>query len=221
MRAWPIWVSAVLAGCANVGVLESADTLGKGRWEVGAEVGSQAQVGFDSLQLYGVAGVSGRYGVTDRLDVGARLGPSGGELNTKVMLTPRERVVVSVAPFLAGTGSAPSGLLFVFANAGVPVLIGVRLSETVQLVIAPRVHDSLSVLVAGSAGATVNTFFLGLALGVALRLKTFKLIPSVGALAPVATTTWRSDVPSGTVWGDGRWTMQASVAFTFGSARRW
>ena len=65
----------------------------------------------------------------------------------------------------------------------------------------------------------MNTFSLGGAVGVAVKVKRFQFIPDLGFLAPLATTTWRSDLPSGTVWGQGRWTFQANVTITLGSVR--
>lgn len=210
----------VLNGCASVSILQSAETVGRGRWEVAAEVSSQAQVGTDSLSLYPMGGIAGRYGVTDAFDVGARIGPSGTELNAKVMLTPRTGgAIVSIAPLVAGTFWIPGGVRLGTAQAAIPVLIGIPLSPRLELILAPRVHDSLFFLEAGQAGATVNTFFAGLAVGVAVQLGRFKIIPDVGFLAPLATTTWRYDLPSGTVWGQSRWTAQASVAVILGRAK--
>lgn len=207
------------SGCASVGVFQSADTLGRGRWELAAEVSSQAQASTDSLSLYPAVGVAARVGVSEAVDVGARLGPSGFEGLVKVMLTPRGGTVVSLAPTVGGTFSAPSGLILGTAQAALPVLIGVPLSPRVQLVFAPRLHDSLFVLSAGQAGGTVNTFSLGAAVGLVVRLRRFKLIPDVGFLAPIATTTWRSDLPTGTAWVQGRWTFQLNLTFTVGSTR--
>ncbi len=209
----------LLTGCASVGVFQQPETLGKGRWQVSAELSSQAQAGLDSLTLFPMVGVTGRYGVTEHFDLGVKIGPSGLETQAKVMLTPREGIVVSLAPLIGGTFSMPSGLIFGTGQVALPVLIGVPLSKRVQLIFAPRVHDGLLVLSAGQAGGTVNTFSLGGAVGVAVKLERFQIIPDVGFLAPLATTTWRSDLPTGTVWGQGRWTFQANVTVTFGSVR--
>lgn len=208
-----------LSGCATVGVFQAPQTLGKGRWQVAAELGSQAQAATDAIALYPVFGVTGRYGVSETVDVGARLGPSGLELQGKVMLTPRTGTVVSLAPSVGGTFAVPSGLVLGSAQAAIPVLIGVPLGPRAQLIFAPRVHDTLLVLFAGQAGATVNTVSLGGAIGVAIPIKRLQLIPDVGFLAPIATTTWRSDLPPGTAWVQGRWTFQANLTVTFGSAR--
>lgn len=219
MRATVVLCFCLLSGCASVGVFQSAETLGRKQWELAAEVSSQAQASHDSLSLYPMGGVAFRYGVHESVDVGARLGPGGFELLSKFMLTSRDGVVVSVAPSAGGTFWVPSGLVLATGQLSVPVLVGVPLGKRVQLVLAPRVHDSLFVLSAGQAGGTTNTLFAGAAVGVAVKLGRFKVIPDVGFLAPLATTTWRSDLPPGTVWGQGRWTFQGNVTFTLGSAR--
>lgn len=208
--------SLVLTGCASVGVFQSAETLGKKNWEVAVELSSQGQANFDSLSLYPMSAVSFRYGVVDRLDLGLRGGPAGVEVMSKVMLTNREGIHVSLAPSVGGTFSLPGGIAVGTTQVSLPVLIGIPLGKRVQLVLAPKVHDSVFLMSAGQAGGTVNTVFLGTGVGVVVRLGRFKIIPDVGFLAPLATTTWRSDLPAGTVWGQGRWVFQGNLTFTLG-----
>lgn len=221
MRAALVAFLVCSSGCASVGVFQSAETLGKKKWELAAELTSQAQANLsppDALSVYPMGALAFRYGIVDRVDLGVKFGPGGFELGTKVLLTGRDGVVVSVAPSLAGTLWAPSGLWIGTAQVSVPVLIGVRLSERVQLVFAPRVHDSVYGLNAGQAGGTLNMLMLGGAVGVVVKLGRFKVIPDVGVLGPpLATTTWRSDLPTGTVWGQGKWTFQFNVTLTLGS----
>ena len=38
-------------------------------------------------------------------------------------------------------------------------------------------------------------------------------------LAPIATTTWRSDLRPGTAWGEGRWTVQGNLSFALGNSK--
>jgi len=220
------WLSLLLmvfgSGCASVGLFQSPETLGRKNWELAAELTSQAQANLappDALSVYPMGAVAFRYGLVDRVDLGVKYGPGGFELGTKVMLTGREGVVVSIAPSVAGTLWVPSGLLVGTAQVSVPVFIGVPLSQRVQLVFAPRVHDSVYGLNAGQAGGTLNMLMLGGAVGVVVRLGRFKIIPDVGVLGPpLATTTWRSDLPTGTVWGQGKWTFQFNVTLTLGKA---
>ncbi len=213
-------VPLLCCGCASVGVMQSAQTLGKKHWELALEGTAQAQANSDSISLYPLGGVAFRYGVAEAVDIGARLGPLGLELNGKFMFTKREsKVIVSLAPGLGGTFAVPSGILMGTFQFTLPLLIGINLSKRLELVIAPRLHDTLAGISAGQAGGLVNTFYAGAALGLVVRVWRFKLIPDVGFLAPLATTTWRSDLPPGTAWAHGRWVLQANFTVTFGSAR--
>lgn len=208
------------SGCASVGVFQSAQTLGRKNWELGVELSSQAQTSFDSLSLYPLSAVQFRYGVAEAVDVGIRVGPAGLEATSKFMFTQRGAPVhVSLAPSVGGTFWVPSGIALGTGQASLPLLIGVDVSERAELIFAPKVHDSLFAMSAGQAGGTVNQLFLGAAVGVALKFGRFKVIPDFGFLAPVATTTWRSDLPPGTAWFYGRWTFQANVSVSLGRAR--
>ena len=210
----------LLSGCASVGVFQQAETLGRKQWELGVELSSQAQTSFDSLSLYPLSAVVFRYGLAEAVDVGVRVGPAGVEATSKFMFTPRAgQVHVSLAPSVGGTFSVPSGIAIGTGQASVPLLIGVDVGERAQLIFAPKVHDSLFAMSAGQAGGTVNLVFLGAAVGVALKFGRFKVIPDLGFLAPVATTTWRSDLPPGTRWFYGRWTFQANVSVSLGFGR--
>jgi hypothetical protein len=210
-------LALALSGCASVGVFQSAETLGRKNWELGVELSSQAATSFDSLSLYPLSGVHFRYGVAEPVDLGLRVGPAGVEVSSKFMLTARHNaVIVSLAPSLGGTFSVPSGIAIGTGQASLPVLIGVPLSQQLQLVLAPKLHDSVFAMSAGQAGGTVNQVFLGGAVGLVIRLSRFKIIPDLGFLAPIATTTWRSDLPPGTAWFQGRWTFQFNVTLTLG-----
>ena len=76
----------LLTGCASSAVFSNARTLGAGNFEgvvepqyIGGAVGGEA-VGIPTLA------VSGRYGVSDRVDLGARRGGSGLTLLSKFRL---------------------------------------------------------------------------------------------------------------------------------------
>src|SRR5581483_1166003 len=113
---WALFV--VLTGCASVGALQPAQTLGKNNVQVGLEVSEQALVSKDVLTVYPMLGVSARYGLFDRLDVGIRFGPSAFEAQVKAQLTPREpnRVIVSVAPLATLDWADNDGVALRFYN---------------------------------------------------------------------------------------------------------
>ena len=78
------------SGCASIGSMQTADTLGKGNFQFAVEPGvwgatsiSEDVDGFAVPHLDFAA----RYGVSETVDIGARLGSSLAELQTKFLLT--------------------------------------------------------------------------------------------------------------------------------------
>src|SRR5947209_17644535 len=102
-----------------------------------------------------MVGASVRYGVSDRFDVGGGIGPSGLEVATKVQLTsPTSSTVVSVVPALGGTGTYANDIVLLVYQADLAVLIGVEAPRDMQVVIAPRVHETF---VGGAIGPSAST----------------------------------------------------------------
>lgn len=182
----------VLAGCVSLSGVQPAHTLGKGRVQVGLEPGLSALAEAHAPLLpQPVVDVSLRYGALERLDLGARLGQSGLEVSTKVMLTPRRwPVVISLAPSLGGTllvSGTPPGVSHQAFVAALPVLLGVRLGPH-QLVVGPRAQVVL--LVPNDATqAPLRALLVGGSLGVALRVsRAVAVMPEV-AVMPAVTRT--------------------------------
>lgn len=181
---------ALLSGCVAISSVQTADTLGPGRLQVGLEPGvaGVAQQGPPSLVLAPAADVAVRYGVFERLDVGGRFGQSGLELQAKVMVTPAAwPVAVSLAPQLAGQLRFASTLAVTgqILNVGLPLLIGVRLGPH-QLVLGPRLH-LFSTLPADAQEGGSRLLAAGGSLGVALRVsRAVAVMPEVALLVPIA-----------------------------------
>ncbi len=179
---------AVLSGCATVGTFQTADTLGTGGFQMGIEpswwgvAASGEAVGF----LHG--GVSGRYGVNDRLDVGGRIGSSGMEILFKYQFTDPATggPIVSIAPSGGGFGALGAGGGAGLLAFQVPVIIGFPTAGGSQFVLAPKVHEYL--VLAGDSGdsASVSMTSLGASVGYAARLGPgFRLLPEVAFVYPV------------------------------------
>src|SRR5437868_24669 len=93
-----------LSGCVTMGSVQRAGTLGKGNFEFGVEPGfwgglvTSRDLGVGNLYLPSV-NFSGRYGVSDRFDIGGRI---GGDLMlmAKILLTDPESttLAMSLAP---------------------------------------------------------------------------------------------------------------------------
>lgn len=213
-------VIAWLSGCTSVGAFQRAETLPPGAMEASIESSLGLTVGRDTFTTVPMGGVRGRFGLAERVDLSVRLGPMGLEAQPKIMLTARDGpVVVSLAPSVGGTFVAPNNLFGGALHASLPVYVGVRLSNGHQLVLVPRLHDALTTLSAGSVGGTVNVFSVGGAVGLALAIGQLEIVPDVGVLIPVTTTTWRSDLPTGTALGSAKVTFQSNLTFSFRSRR--
>lgn len=178
-------VCCLSTSCVSTSSVQTAETLGRGRFQVALEPGvtavGQTERPFAFAPL---ADLSVRYGLFERMDVGARVGQAGLEVQARVMVTPREwALLVAVAPSIAGSlrldqRLAVTGLL---TTAALPLLIGVRLGAH-QLVLGPRVQ----VVTAAPAGSLLP--LAGGSLGLALQLSpAVTLMPELSVLVPWAT----------------------------------
>lgn len=211
---------AIASGCTSVGAFQRAETLPPRAMEASIETSLQLTVGRDTFTSVPMSGVRGRFGLSDRADLTVRLGPIGLEVQPKFMLSARDaRVIVSLAPSLGGTFVAPNNLFGGALHVSLPVYVGVALANGHQLVLVPRLHDAVTTLSAGQVGGTVNVLSIGGAVGLALALGKIELVPDVGVLVPLTTTTWRSDLPTGTALGSAKIAVQSNLTFSFRSQR--
>lgn len=167
-----------LLACATIGTLQRAQTAGEDQLQVALEPGLYGvqEGGETGLLPYG--NVAARYGVTDALDVGARVGFSGAELQAKWRITPADApVVVAVAPNAGGLFLGEANLV----TAQVPVLVEVPLGAH-ALVLGPKAW----MLSAGAGDSRASLLALGGSVGLALRLgPSFVLLPEYAAVRPV------------------------------------
>ncbi len=204
-------------GCANVGALQRPNTVGAGNGELALELSEQALFNRDTVQAFPMAGIAGRYGVTDSLDLGGRLGPSGFELQAKGLLDgPEARYPVSLAPSAGVSVLDTGGVALRFYNFALPLLVGVPLPRGHQLVVAPRVADSVSFIGAGSAHGLINVLAAGVSVGVALHVWRLWLIPELGVQTPLLTSADRTDVSGGSAVGGARSTAQGNFTVVWG-----
>lgn len=151
-----------------------------------------------------------RHGLTERIDIGGKVGVLGGELSAKMVLTTGD-VSVALLPS-AGLGFAPLATdedIVPYASFGLPVLFGFRLGAH-ELVAAPRllVQSSPAESVSGER-LDIGTVVLlpGGTLGLRLELDGYVVFPELGCYAVYA-----ADVGSweGFVW-------QGGIGVQFGS----
>ena len=199
------------AGCATVGTFETASTLGKGQFEVGASSSVVSMDAGDDYSFpYPLLDMVGRYGVSDRVDISVGLGTAGTSVGTKVQLTSPENALahVSVAPRLT---YAP--FLASVAQVDVPVLIGIPLAKH-ELVFAAKVHDysvfagDSSVSVWSAGGSAAFSFQLG---------KYVRVMPEYALLVPVYGSAAAFDEEASGELDSGVTLSQFTLGLNFGS----
>ena len=129
--------------------------------------------------------LSGRYGITDRFDLGGRFGTSLIELHGKVMFTDPadpEALQIAFAPQLGGifVGAAGESAGYGWLNA--PVLFDIPVGQH-DIVVGPRVHTTF----AGGGGGGGVLFSIGSSIGFAAKVgNTARILPELAVVVPLA-----------------------------------
>ena len=208
----------LLGGCATMGTFQNAETLGKGKWEVGIEPSMWGAASESATVMYPHAGVSARVGLSDRIDVGGRVGSSGIELSGKFGLTDREsNVPVSIAPSVGGLALGAGSTSFSIIALQVPVLVGLRMGEN-EVVLGPKVHLWSFGASVDNSGASAAIWSLGASAGYSARVgPTVRLIPELAVLRPIVVTG-ATDTTSDTVGVDSAGVLlQVGLGIVIGS----
>lgn len=175
------------SGCATIGTVQTAGTLGDGDVQVAMEPALWGHTGTAPFLVPHV-NLAVRYGVGERFDVGARFGSSGFEITTKGQVTDpaRDGPIVSFAPSFGGAsvGGGESRLGVVFLQ--MPVLLGIPVGAGHELVLAPKVHDWYLFAGALGAEADANLLSVGGSVGFAARAgPRFRILPELAVVVPV------------------------------------
>jgi hypothetical protein len=215
-----LFVLFLLSGCASVGALQPAQVSGRGKGQVGLEMSQQATWNRGAFVSYPMVGVSGRYGVSDRVDLGGRVGPTGLEAQVKVQLSAPTSpgVIFSLAPSVGFAATEANEVKLRYLNIALPLLIGVPLPRGHQLLLSPRVFNTLYNLEGGSISGTLNTVSLGASVGVAFRVWKLWLIPEFGVAHPMLVTTVNSSGTGGTFAIGAATTFQLNFSVLWGNS---
>jgi hypothetical protein len=203
-------IALFLLACATIGTLQRAQTVGAGDFEWAIEPGywGASSEGTGVYLPYG--NIAARWGLTERVDIGGRVGFAGTEFLAKARLTPEDSpVVVAVAPTVGGLFAGGGGII----NAQVPLIVDVPIGEN-ALVLAPKV----STMTAAAGGEYATLWSAGASVGYALRLNdTVTVLPEYARVWPVAGT-YVGTLGSEAQGVDGAPVSfhQATVAFVFG-----
>lgn len=178
---------AMTGGCGSLGSVQRANTLGQGNVQVGIEPGVIGGAGGGAAAVGPSFDVSARGGISDKTDLGGRIGTGRYDIHMKTMFTDPESggVVISLAPattFFGAGGTGGGGFLW---TVNLPVLIGIPTGKS-QIVLGPRLINVLTIGGAGGASGTVNVLSAGSSFGYALSLgDKFGMIPEFTIAVPV------------------------------------
>lgn len=200
-RGWFTQLALVMAlgagsmGCMAIGSVQTAQTLGKGNYEVSIEPGVYGAAASGSVVPFASFNVGFRVGVSDRVDLGGRVGTTLGEFQTKFLLTDpeNENFALSLAPAIGGFGFGTSlggvGVL----NIPLPVLIGFKFGQH-ELTLGPRLQN---MFIFGSAGAgsteasaSAYVLMAGTSVGFGAQLgERFRLLPEIAIAGPIYSSS--------------------------------
>ena len=170
-------------GCYSFTVLGRARTVPRGRFEAlvaSGATGTGTTNGDANIRPSIEAGA--RYGLTDRLDVGVRIGDYGGSLATRIQIlrspSTERGVDLLVAPGVAYTLTDKLAL-------EVPCLFGINIHGGHQIVFAPRVVYQMRFGV-GDLNHPAQFVFVGASAGFVLQIsKHVALMPEIGMLTAI------------------------------------
>ena len=207
-------------GClSGAGMVQTAQTVGQGGYELSLDPGVNAYFNPSTAGAYPMGHVAFRYGVTDRVDLGVRLGSSLAEVQTKFLLTDpaNETIAVSLAP--------AAGALFTFGFNGInivlPLLIGFKFGPH-ELTLGPRLQNGFVFAPDLSAQSRFNLFNAGLSLGFAAPVsEKFRILPELSILKPLAVTPLggQDSLDGGPIEPE-TILFSANLGFQFGSPRK-
>lgn len=213
----------VLFGCPSMSTMNTARTLDAGEFRFIAAPGvSRVSLGAEPLVQPQVE-LGGRFGITDDVEVGAKLWVPGYSLDAKIALlrapSKDSGMDLSINPGLSyiggisGTRTGGGATLHV-ATVFLPVLIGFNTGGGDQLVLGPRLIDQLW-LGSDDEGSTINLIYAGSSIGYAWKVSDSVMIMpelSVATLLVGTLTGFGTDVGTNTLW------VQGGIAILLGGS---
>lgn len=189
---------------------QTAQTVGKGGYEVSIDPAVNGVFGV--LIPAPALHVAFRYGVTDRVDIGARVGTHVAEFQSKFLLTEPSNVdlAVSLVP-TAGVSYITGAAAIDAVNIFVPLLIGFKLDAD-EFTIGPRLQNSI--YVHGGHYVLSPGVSLGYAAQVADKLR---MLPELSIWTPVVATSVDSEYSR---FSTGTFFFTATLGFQIGPRRK-
>jgi hypothetical protein len=212
-------VAAGCTACVSFGTLQTASTLGRGGYEVSLEPSVHSHYGPGNPQPNGSISVRGQYGLTDRIDLGLRLGGPGLQALAKFQLTDPTRPgwVASLAPsvgaFLYSSADASGGL----ASLDLPLLFGLPVGQSHQLVLAPKLHQWLLFGQTQGVDGVVAWLNVGASVGFAWAISDrLRVLPELSLVYPLVGHLSYAGVSGTAIGGRNGVVAQLSLAVMVG-----
>jgi hypothetical protein len=177
----------LIAGCPAVATRQTADTVAPGKWQLGAGVDGVLfrDVEQDTRVPSLVVDVGARHGVSDNVDVGARLYTFGLQAGAKWRVARGDwRVALAPAADLARTSETQvtTDALHVFGH--LPIIFGHDLSHKLGINFGPRATYGYYL---PATGGEAHGMFVGAFGNLSIRLhKRWTLLPELGIHRSVA-----------------------------------
>lgn len=177
----------IASGCATSS-FQTARTNGEGNFQLGVEPGvigvQGGGIGFVAPSF----NIAGRYGITDGVDLGARIGSMGYEVQAKIALTDHsdpDALALALAPGVTAIGAGGGGAGFFLLAARIPFLIGIPVGDS-EFTIGPRLEPLFIAGGGGGQGAGGFGLGAGVSLGFAAKLGSkFWLMPEASFGTPL------------------------------------
>lgn len=222
-------IALLAAGaCATPGRMMTASTLGAGAVEGGFEtsvIGAAGSGGAGAIPM--ISGVV-RVGVTDNVDVGARLGFAGLELQSRIKVAGENGAgtVVSIAPAITGSRWGIGGENITSFGLTVPALIGLQQANGSELIISPHLQTNYFGISSNATNSSSSAILLSAGAGIGYSAKVsgnVRLVPELTLSVPFAAIAGASadgESISGAGAGVGGFLFQGGLGVTFGR-RTW
>jgi hypothetical protein len=150
---------AIMMGCrGNLAPFQPARTMPAKGFALGVEGSAIGAASNEGDELEGTFSIAGRYALTDRIEIGARIGTTRPEIMAKFRLDNGKpgSVAFSLAPSIGAFAATATGIRAFNDYGQLPLLIGIPLGKH-ELVLSPSVHFGHAV--------NVDTYVWGFAAG--------------------------------------------------------
>ena len=207
-----VLLGAATSGCrGSLAPFQTAHTLPKGGFQVAIEGGAVGAISEVSGENAGNLNVAGRYALSDRVEIGARVGTGRPELMAKFRLDRggASDVAYSLAPSVSAFLASATGVTGVSLEGHVPLLVGIPFGRH-ELVLGPAIHLGHVINVDTAVWGFVAS--PGLSVGFSVRpLPWLAILPEIAVAYPLFHAS-----PSGPAWGGGI-PYQVGIAILAGS----